>query len=86
MGKSKTRGGAKAHRKRVQARNSKIKSNQVQMEKMWQDEMMKQMEKSKEQSEDSQEEIVAGSNTPTIDMGKVMTPNEDENIPLEIKL
>tara|TARA_B110000858_G_scaffold55761_1_gene64805 strand:+ start:12707 stop:12967 length:261 start_codon:yes stop_codon:yes gene_type:complete len=86
MGKSKTRGGAKAHRKRVQARNSKIKSNQVQMEKMWQDEMMKQMEKLKEQSEESQEEIVAGSNTPTIDMGKVMTPNEDENIPLEIKL
>lgn len=86
MGKSKTRGGAKAHRKRVQARNSKIKSNQVQMEKMWQDEMMKQMEKLKEQSEESQEEIVAGSNIPTIDMGKVMTPNEDENIPLEIKL
>ena len=56
------------------------------MEKMWQDEMMKQMEKLKEQSEESQEEIVAGSNTPTIDMGKVMTPNEDENIPLEIKL
>lgn len=86
MGKSKTRGGAKAHRKRVQARNGKIKSNQVQMEKMWQDEMMKQMEKLKEQSEESQEEIVEGSNTPTIDMGKVMTPNEDENIPLEIKL
>tara|TARA_R110000868_G_scaffold34765_2_gene125321 strand:+ start:2631 stop:2891 length:261 start_codon:yes stop_codon:yes gene_type:complete len=86
MGKSKTRGGAKSHRKRVQARNGKIKSNQVQMEKMWQDEMMKQMEKLKEQSEESQEEIVAGSNTPTIDMGKVMTPNEDENIPLEIKL
>jgi len=86
MGKSKTRGGAKAHRKRVQARNGKIKSNQVQMEKMWRDEMMKQMEKLKEQSEESQEEIVEGSNTPTIDMGKVMTPNEDENIPLEIKL
>ena len=86
MGKSKTRGGAKAHRKRVQARNGKIKSNQVQMEKMWRDEMMKQMEKLKEQSEESQEEIVAVSNTPTIDMGKVMTPNEDENIPLEIKL
>jgi len=86
MGKSKTRGGAKAHRKRVQARNAKIKGSQRQMEKMWQDEMMKQMEKLKSQSEDLQDGSSTGVDTPKIDMGSVITPNEDENTPLEIKL
>jgi t-SNARE complex subunit (syntaxin) len=86
MGKSKKRGGAKAHRKRVQARNQNIKSAQRQMEKMWQDQMMKQMESLRELSGKTQEDMVVEGKTAKIDMGAVSAPNEDENTPLEIKL
>ncbi len=44
MGKSKVRGGAKAHRKKVEARNQKIKSQQSAMQKLFNDSMKKQME------------------------------------------
>lgn len=86
MGKSKKRGGAKAHRKRVQARNQNIKGAQRQMEKMWQDQMMKQMESLRELSGKTQEDMVVEGKTAKIDMGAVSAPNEDENTPLEIKL
>lgn len=86
MGKSKKRGGAKAHRKRVQARNQNIKGAQRQMEKMWQDQMMKQMESLRELSGNTQEDMVVEGKTAKIDMGAVSAPNEDENTPLEIKL
>lgn len=86
MGKSKKRGGAKAHRKRVQARNQNIKGTQRQMEKMWQDQMMKQMESLRELSGKTQEDMVVEGKTAKIDMGAVSAPNEDENTPLEIKL
>jgi t-SNARE complex subunit (syntaxin) len=86
MGKSKKRGGAKAHRKRVQARNQNIKGAQRQMEKMWQDQMMKQMESLRELSGKTQEDMVVEGKTTKIDMGAVSAPNEDENTPLEIKL
>ena len=44
MPKSKTRGGATAHRKRVQARNSKIKGMQRKMQEQYTAEMTKQLE------------------------------------------
>ncbi len=48
MGKSKLRGGAKAHRKRVNARNQLIKSQIKKQEKMFQDAFMEQLEKMRE--------------------------------------
>jgi len=44
MPKSRKRGGEKAHRKRVQARNNKIQNQQNQMQKLWEEEMMKRLE------------------------------------------
>jgi hypothetical protein len=44
MGKSKVRGGAKAHRKKVEARNQKIKSQQSAMQKLFNESMKTQLE------------------------------------------
>jgi len=44
MPKSRLRGGKKAHRKRVQARNNKIQNQRNQMQKMWEQEMMNRLE------------------------------------------
>ena len=44
MPKSRLRGGKKAHRKRVQARNNKIQNQRNQMQKMWEQEMMNRIE------------------------------------------
>lgn len=44
MPKSRKRGGEKAHRKRVQARNNKIKNQRNQMQRLWEEEMMKRLE------------------------------------------
>jgi predicted transcriptional regulator YdeE len=44
MPKSRLRGGAKSHRKRVQKRNSNIKNQQKRIQKLWEEEMMKRME------------------------------------------
>jgi len=45
MPKSRVRGGRKAHRKRVQKRNNNIQNQRDKMQKLWQEEMMKQIEK-----------------------------------------
>ena len=44
MPKSRKRGGEKAHRKRVQKRNNKIKNQQNRIQKLWEQELMKRME------------------------------------------
>ena len=44
MPKSRKRGGEKAHRKRVQARNNKIQNQRNQMQRLWEEEMMKRLE------------------------------------------
>lgn len=44
MGKSKVRGGAKAHRKKVAARNQKVKAQQSAMQKLFNDSMKAQLE------------------------------------------
>jgi len=58
MPKSKLRGGKKAHRKRVQRRNQKIKSQHTKMQKMWQEEMMKRMEELNATSGDTENEEI----------------------------
>ena len=78
MGKTKKRGGAKAHRKRVQARNNRITGVRNQMQKMWEAEMMAQLEKLREQSQETQ--------PVGIEIPQVQLPNDDENTPLDIKL
>ena len=78
MPQSKKRGGAKAHRKRVQARNNMVKGVRNQMQKMWETEMMAQLEMLKQQSQESQ--------PVGIEVPQVQLPNDDENTPLEIKL
>jgi|TARA_R110002072_G_scaffold280705_1_gene443129 deoxyadenosine/deoxycytidine kinase len=47
MPKSKTRGGATAHRKRVQARNTKIEGMKKKMQEQYMEEMTKRMEEYK---------------------------------------
>ena len=44
MPKSRKRGGEKAHRKRVKARNNNIQNQKIQMQKMWEEEMAKKLE------------------------------------------
>jgi hypothetical protein len=51
MAKSKVRGGAKAHRKKVEMRNTKIKSAQTAMQKMFNEAMKAQIEEIKKNSE-----------------------------------
>lgn len=83
MGRTKKRGGAKAHRKRVQARNARLKGEMNQMQKLWQDEMMTQLESLRKDYDSPETQDV---NTTTLSMGQVETPNADENTPLDIKL
>lgn len=51
MGTSKKRGGAKAHRKRVQTRNTKLKAEQSAMQKLFTESMKKQIEEMKKKQE-----------------------------------
>ncbi len=80
MGRTKKRGGAKAHRKRVQARNTRLKGEMNQMQKLWQEQMTAQLEQLRGEQEETQE---TGAQ---INMGSVELPNADENTPLDIKL
>lgn len=57
MPKSKLRGGAKAHRKRVQKRNSTLQNQQKRIQKLWEQEMMKRLEELKSSSETENNEI-----------------------------
>jgi hypothetical protein len=51
MGKSKLRGGAKSHRKRVQNRNLTLKNQQSAIQKLFNESIMAQMDKIKEMSQ-----------------------------------
>lgn len=51
MAKSKVRGGAKAHRAKVEARNVKLKSAQNAMQKLFNEAMKKEIEALKAQKE-----------------------------------
>ena len=54
MGKSKVRGGAKAHRKRVENRNQTIKTQQSAIQKLFSETMKLQMEEFKKKQESEQ--------------------------------
>ncbi len=53
MGKSKVRGGAKAHRKRVENRNQSIKTQQTAIQKLFNETMKLQMEEFKKKQEEN---------------------------------
>jgi hypothetical protein len=52
MGKSKVRGGAKAHRKRVASRNQTIKTQQSAIQKLFNETMKLQMEEFEKKSQE----------------------------------
>ncbi len=54
MGKSKVRGGAKVHRKRVENRNQNIKTQQSAIQKLFNETMKLQMEEFKKKQEAEQ--------------------------------
>ncbi len=54
MAKSKVRGGAKAHRKKVEARNQRIAGEKNMMQKLFEESMRKQIEELKKREEDAQ--------------------------------
>jgi hypothetical protein len=54
MGKSKVRGGAKTHRKRVANRNQNIKTQQSAIQKLFNETMKLQMEEFKKKQESEQ--------------------------------
>jgi transposase len=56
MPKSRLRGGAKAHRKRVQKRNNNIKNQQNRIQKIWEEELTKRMEELKVSGETEPQE------------------------------
>jgi len=86
MGRTKKRGGAKAHRKRVQARNTRLKGEMSQMQKLWQEQMMAQLEGLRSEDGENLELNLGENQAPKINMGDVDLPNADENTPLDIKL
>ena len=86
MGRTKKRGGAKAHRKRVQARNTRLKGEMSQMQKLWQEQMMAQLEGLRSEDGENLELNLNVNQAPKINMGDVDLPNADENTPLDIKL
>ena len=86
MGRTKKRGGAKAHRKRVQARNTRLKGEMNQMQKLWHEQMMAQLEGLRSEDGENLELNLGGNQGPKIEMGDVELPNADENTPLDIKL
>jgi len=86
MGRTKKRGGAKAHRKRVQARNARLKGEMSQMQKLWQEQMMAQLEGLRSEDGENLELNLNVNQAPKINMGDVELPNADENTPLDIKL
>jgi hypothetical protein len=53
MGKSKVRGGAKAHRKRVATRNQTIKTQQSAIQKLFNETMKLQMEEFQKKSQEN---------------------------------
>jgi len=54
MAKSKVRGGAKAHRKKVEARNQRITGERNMMQKLFEESMRKQIEELKRKEEEAQ--------------------------------
>ena len=80
MPKTKKRRGAKAHRKRVQARNNMVKGVQNQMQRMWEQQMNAYMEELKAKAQEESGTVTG------LEIPNVQLPNDDENTPLDIRL
>lgn len=76
MGTSKKRGGAKAHKKRVDARNQQVKNQQNAMQKFMNESMKRQIEemRKKYESESGEQE---NKNTPKNASEMMLTTNDD---------
>jgi hypothetical protein len=83
MPKTKKRGGAKAHRKRIQTRNNTIEGVRNQMQKMWEQEMNARLEMLRKSAEGSDTDATTVTN---LEIPNIQLPNDDENTPIEIKL
>jgi hypothetical protein len=68
MPKSRKRGGEKAHRKRVQARNQNIQNQRTRMQKMWEDEMMKKLEEMRAPSGETENQEIDTSESMNISL------------------
>lgn len=68
MPKSRKRGGEKAHRKRVQARNQNIQNQRTHMQKMWEEEMMKKLEEMKAPSGETENQEIDTSESMNISL------------------
>jgi len=85
MPKSRLRGGKKAHRKRVEKRNTKMGNEMNKLQKLFEKEMQAKMEeirKEAEQNKQTEGEEV----TDAINFVSDHTPSGDENKPLDIKI
>jgi len=86
MPKSRLRGGKKAHRKRVQKRNTRMGNEMNKLQKLWETEMAAKMEEIRKQAEESEQNTEVNSETDAINFVSDHTPSDDENKPLEIKI
>ena len=63
-----------------------LKGEMNQMQKLWQEQMMSQLEGLRSEDGENLELNLGGNQGPKIEMGDVELPNADENTPLDIKL
>lgn len=67
MPKSKKRGGQKAHNKRLQRRKQRIQSEQKRISNIWNEEMMKEIERLRAEQQSKEEgENTSDNTTPTV--------------------
>lgn len=86
MPKSRKRGGEKAHRKRVQKRNTKMGNEINKLQKLWETEMATKLEEIRKQSEAAAQTEENNEGEEVINFVSDHTPTGDENKPLDIKI
>lgn len=86
MPKSRKRGGEKAHRKRVQKRNTRMGNEINKLQKLWETEMAAKMEEIRKQSEATPQTEENNEGEEVINFVSDHTPTSDENKPLDIKI
>ena len=69
MPKSKKRGGQKAHNKRIQRRKQQVAAEQQKISNIWNEEIMKEIEKLRAEKEASTEEVENTSDNTTLNLG-----------------
>jgi hypothetical protein len=69
MPKSKKRGGQKAHNKRIQRRKQQVVAERQKISNIWNEEIMKEIEKLRAEQEASTEEVENTSDNTTLNLG-----------------